>query len=458
MDFKLSRYIHISKDEDILPDHAILYVTRSGAAIEIANNYLSILQSGNFKQLPASLVKNLVHYEVLVPADEDELDTVLSYNKAKIKDRKTISFTIQPSANCQLGCHYCGQSHSKHVMRDDVADLMVARIRDIIIQKAAQSTDLFITWYGGEPITGLSAIENSSVKLMGLAEEYKLGYKAEIITNALALKPELFEKLVTQYKIMEYQITIDGTAEFHDKRRMLKNGTPSFDIIFDNVKNIVHSPFYQQSGARINIRCNVDGENRENVIQLITLFHEAGMLDKMGFYISAVHDWGDNGASKVNGIGKEDFAQFEIEVLMTLQEYGITNSHNLVPRRNTYTCMVVSDTAEVYDAFGNISTCWDVPYTNVYVDTPFVSGNLKQKEKVDTSKAIMRQWFDEIPTNDSWCKKCTFLPVCGGSCPKEWHFGTPACPSFKFNIDERLFMRKMYHLEQNGPSSSVITL
>lgn len=449
MDFKLSRYIHIGRDEDILPDHSILYVTRSGAAIEVANNFLPALQSGSFDQLPVELMKKLVHYEVLVPAGEDELSAVLDYNKAKVKDRKTISFTIQPSANCQLGCHYCGQSHSKHVMRDDVAALMISRIRNVVTQKAARSKDLFITWYGGEPITGLSSIESNSLQLMSLAEEFKLGYSAEIITNALALKPELFEKLVTQYKIREYQITIDGTAEYHDKRRMLKNGTASFDIIFENVRTIALSSFYQQSNAQINIRCNVDGENRDNVMQLITMLHEADILNKVGFYISPIHDWGDNGASKVNGISKEDFAQFEIEVFMTLQEYGIINKHGLIPKRTSYTCMVVSDTAEVYDAYGNISTCWDVPYTNVYMNTPFVSGNLKQGTAVDTSDAIMRHWFDEIPTNDTWCKKCTFLPVCGGSCPKEWHFGTPACPSFKFNIDERLFMRKLYNLEQN---------
>jgi uncharacterized protein len=54
----------------------------------------------------------------------------------------------------------------------------------------------------------------------------------------------------------------------------------------------------------------------------------------------------------------------------------------------------------------------------------------------------MRHWYDEIPTNDSWCKSCKFLPVCGGACPKSWYEGNPACPSFKFNIDERLMMKK----------------
>jgi uncharacterized protein len=31
-----------------------------------------------------------------------------------------------------------------------------------------------------------------------------------------------------------------------------------------------------------------------------------------------------------------------------------------------------------------------------------------------------------------------FLPVCGGSCPKHWGEGDPPCPSYKFNIQQRL--------------------
>lgn len=443
MKFKLSRYVYVSQDADIMPDHSLVYVTRTGVAIELPNNHVALLQSGEYEQLSIDLQKKLIRNEVLVPEGEDELKSILEYNKTEVKDRKTLSYTIQPSANCQLGCHYCGQSHTKHVMNETVADLMISRIEEKIISKGKDISILYITWYGGEPITGLSSIEYNSQRLMQLAAVHNLRYEAEIITNALALKQDLFEKLVTQYKIMDYQITIDGTADFHDKRRMLKNGTASFEIIFNNVVAIALSDFFATSGARINIRCNVDAENKENVFELLEQMNAAGILGKVGFYISAVHDWGDNGASKVHGISKEDFAQFEIEVFMKLQEYKALNPGNLIPQRSTYTCMVVDESAEVFDAHGNISTCWDVPYTTSYFNTPYVSGNLRQVEKVDTSNAIMRHWYDEIPTNDTWCKKCTFLPVCGGSCPKEWNFGTPACPSFKFNIDERLFLRKM---------------
>jgi uncharacterized protein len=40
------------------------------------------------------------------------------------------------------------------------------------------------------------------------------------------------------------------------------------------------------------------------------------------------------------------------------------------------------------------------------------------------------------------------LPVCGGLCPKSWLEGTPACPSAKFNITERLMLQ--YALERGA--------
>jgi uncharacterized protein len=47
-------------------------------------------------------------------------------------------------------------------------------------------------------------------------------------------------------------------------------------------------------------------------------------------------------------------------------------------------------------------------------------------------------WYDEVEAGASWCRKCVFFPVCGGSCPKQWHEGRPACPSFKYEASALL--------------------
>jgi uncharacterized protein len=442
--FKPSRYIHISSDEDIIANRSIVYATRTGVAIELPNKFITAFSASEWEKIPDNILMELIKIGAIVPHDEVELNSVIDLNIASNKDRdkEQLSYTIQPSANCQLGCHYCGQSHVKKVLNESTTDLIFTRLVNQIEKSRDTLKKLHINWYGGEPLTGLSGIRSLSPKVLSLAKLYKLDYTAHIVTNALNLKLDLFEELVTVHKITSFQITIDGTEEFHDKRRMLKNNNPSFDIIFKNVQAIIKSDFFRQSGSAIAIRMNVDAENKENVMDLMDMFHKHEMLDKISFYISPVHDWGDNEASKVNGISKQDFADFEIEFMMALMNYGQLSTQKLVPPRNASPCMVVSETSEVIDAYGNVSTCWEVPYTPAYDNTPFVTGNINLDPGISTKDAPMRNWFKEIPTNESWCKSCKFLPVCGGACPKDWYQGSPACPSFKFNIDDRLFLKK----------------
>lgn len=444
MKFKLSKYLHVTNDEKLLPNSSLLFLTRQSIVIEISKSHLVKLQNGDFNMLPFSMVKKLLEYEALVPEEENELNTILCSNKASEKDNTALSFTIQPTANCQLGCHYCGQVHSKKLMNLNTADLMIDRIKNKIDECKGQSKSLNITWYGGEPLTGLSSIEYSSFKLQEIAKNHSIKYSANIVTNGLALKEKLFQHLVIDHKIREYQITLDGTSEYHDKRRMLKNGSPSFKIIFNNICNIVKSDFYTEGKAIILIRCNVNEQNRDNVFELMDLLKKHEIHKKVVFSVSRVMDWGDNEASseKEGGISKQDFAQLEIDVMLKQISEGFLSTHTLIPERVTNVCMATSQKAEVFDGFGNISTCWEVPYTPFYEGSEFIVGNLNKDIHLDSTNTSMRKWYDEIPTNESWCKSCKFLPVCGGSCPKEWYAGRPACPSFKFNIDERLLMKK----------------
>ncbi len=53
-------------------------------------------------------------------------------------------------------------------------------------------------------------------------------------------------------------------------------------------------------------------------------------------------------------------------------------------------------------------------------------------------------WKQMILNNEVPCHSCNLLPVCAGSCPKDWLFNNAPCPSFKENIDDRLFMAANY--------------
>lgn len=438
--FKFSYYTVITDilDDTVKNPKRILFATRTGIAVVLGDSIIQQLQKNNFDTISIKTLSYLIGIEAIVPSGENELEMLLHNNQAAIGDNKDLGIVIQPGASCQLGCGYCGQQHTKNYMNLDTQNKMIERITQKI--KTGLHSSLSVTWYGGEPLMALKHIRHISDQLIPLAKTHSLPYKANMITNGLSLKEDIFLELVEKYKITDFQITIDGTAEYHDTRRHTKENNPTFDIIFNNILKITRLPQYKELGGRINIRCNVDKNNIEGLFPFIHLLAEHKLQDRLNFYVAPIHDWGDNNAEKTRGIAKNDFAVQEIDWMMELLKLGF--NVDILPERSKVVCMVVNKDSEVYDAFGNVSTCWEVPYTPVFEDTEYYIGNLKSGTiETDDAKIPMRNWNMDIAKGETWCATCKILPVCGGACPKHWLAGTPACPTYKFNIEDRLVLQ-----------------
>ena len=69
------------------------------------------LLAGNFEAFDERLLERLVNDAFLVAAHADELSEILATMEEEKQNTQQFQFTIQPSANCQLGCGYCGQVH-----------------------------------------------------------------------------------------------------------------------------------------------------------------------------------------------------------------------------------------------------------------------------------------------------------------------------------------------------------
>ena len=54
-------------------------------------------------------------------------------------------------------------------------------------------------------------------------------------TNGYLLTPDVADKLFA-WRIRNFQITLDGLAEHHNHSRVARDGSPTFERIFDNLK------------------------------------------------------------------------------------------------------------------------------------------------------------------------------------------------------------------------------
>lgn len=268
---KLSKYIYITKAafSDTEDEKYFLFSTRSSLSILVDYNTLIKLQNDDFSELDETQRAKLKKYKILVPKNENEFKTIYEENVKSKLSNEILSFTIQPTANCQFGCYYCGQDHASHLMTEKVEDYCLHRIKNAI-SRNRRYNKLAITWYGGEPLLGLPVIKRVSTRIQSLCQDFGLKYRADIVTNGYLLREKTFLDLLIKHSVKNYQVTIDGVAKTHDKRRVLKrNGGKTFDIIYRNIKEIVRLPEYTDYKAHINIRINIDKTNFLEVDELL---------------------------------------------------------------------------------------------------------------------------------------------------------------------------------------------
>jgi uncharacterized protein len=434
MKYKKSCYLIYLNPIDDVKNLVLLFSTRTSTILQTTQYILDKILSDDFSEIEAETLDLLFNSKMIVPVDENEYNSILYENAIKNENKDTLNFTIQPTSNCQLGCHYCGQNHSKNNLTRDIEEKIVDRIEYFL--KIGSYKFLNITWFGGEPLMGFSNIKRISIELLSLAKKYNLFYSANIVTNGLSLKRNIFEELVSICKITAFQITIDGPSETHDLRRITKSGQPTFEIIIQNIVDVVESDFYKEN--MITVRCNVDKRNHLKVNELLDFFVSKELQGKINFYIAPISDWGGNTASKEVGFDKKTLANLEIDWFVELHAKGFNIKNKLIPKRKYSVCMVTDKQSEVYDAFGNIYPCWEFPYTDKYAGGEYLIGNLKENYDSFNLNAKTRNWINDLDSGSTWCKECNLLPICGGGCPKSWYEGTPPCPTYKSNLKERL--------------------
>jgi uncharacterized protein len=434
MNWKLSHY-HISTQpvfDEINQQLKRVVFASSTANVRIIDEETWIkLATEKFADLSPDILSDLAEIKLIVPRENNELETILAENNAAAKDDNDLYLVVQPTAFCQLGCHYCGQQHTSKMMSNQEQQQFLERAAKKL--QTGKFKSLSIGWFGAEPLVGLPVIRTLTPQLQTLAAKFGCSYNAKIVTNGLALTEKVATELVKQLSISFIEVTLDGIAEYHNARRMQKNGLPTFDQIFTHVTALAQRT---DLDVQISIRCNVDRENYESVSLLLQQLAAAEIQDKISFYVAPIHSWGND--AHHGSLTKEEFAAWEITWFGEMIELGFKPS--LLPPRKPLVCLAVMPDAELVDAYGNIFNCTEVSYVPTY-GTPneYAIDHLSGKQTLG-QRDRLSNFNERISKGEYPCFNCPMLPVCGGQCPKSWLEGIAPCPSAKYNIAQRLLL------------------
>jgi uncharacterized protein len=112
---------------------------------------------------------------------------------------------------------------------------VVNAVKTLLGRRVPELDKLYVSWFGGEPLLAKNIVMDISRHIKELAESRpNLTYHAGMTTNGYELTRSRFSEL-TALGIMNFQITLDGPREIHDKFRVKVNGKGTYDRIWENL-------------------------------------------------------------------------------------------------------------------------------------------------------------------------------------------------------------------------------
>lgn len=328
----------------------------------------------------------------------------LEYLKSKF-DTKLLSLVIVPTYQCNLDCACCYEKLSYSTADNTV---MSEQVQDSIYQwisRNLQGIDrMEISWHGGEPLVALDAVKRLGTLLKDLADERGIQYVGMMSTNGYLLE-ETTVKALQAIGIKRYKMSLDGCRESHNSRKRHKDGSPTYDIILENIET--SSQYIDEIDLRINI---MNKEDLKDAYEIISILRGKGLLEKV-----------------IPRLGKPaDFAEVENDITFTREEFSCeaikySLQQGIGPvsfSKIDCFCQINRINGIIVDGHGTLFKCVS--------DTG--DGQSCGKLLEDGSLVYNKNYYAyglSNPMDLELCEPCPFLPVCIGECAADRKEGRP---------------------------------
>ena len=356
-------------------------------------------------------------------------DLYQEFLKTLLPINPTRQYQILLTYDCNLHCLYCFQKKikGKTLMNWDKLQAVFSIICDIErknekeIQKRSLSTRVpLISIVGGEPLRNIPEHQYLVREIIAFCKKNRFNYA--ITTNGLELDTYLLLFYKQNYLPRDVQITLDGTKEFHDKRRITVGGQGSFDDIVNSINVTL------EAGIHISLRINLDSMNLQSIDRLADFIVRQGWNNAENFsaYLAPITDhsqvnqnykWLVKDATIIQMIVKAFQRRPELENIFTLKNFrGYSYVKRIAekdgfPIPTFWRCEAVLGQM-IFDPLGNVFTCFEG------------AGNFEAKvgeyfPKLHIEKKRIASWTELNSVTNRYCEECKYRFVCASGCP--WH-------------------------------------
>ena len=411
-------------------DGSIIYNSLSSGVLRLNKYYTDIIKnSKDVSELSQDLFDNLKLGGMIVDNNLDEVDRLVLRDRISRFSTEALGLTIAPTLKCNFACDYCYEAGYNYTTMDEET---INKTIKFILDKMKDIKAIGLTWYGGEPLLAVDIIRRITHEILSNKPD-EVMYQSHIITNGYNLTVENALKL-KELQISKVQVTIDGPPSIHNKRRKLHNGGGSFDRIMKNVIDVCDI-------LNIVIRINVDKSNFDYLEDLLTIFDENGIKDKVPFYIAPVDDIATS-CKNPSCYNEIEFSDRQIQFMKLAYERGFKIV--TVPPSIQYLCGAVALNNFIIDPSGDLYKCWD--------EIGRETEKIGDVENGLLNNGNLEKWLLYDPFKASECRDCSVLPVCLGGCPYYNRVTSKTkCATIKSNYTELLsFLDKINQVEKNA--------
>lgn len=359
----------------------------------------------------------------LVPEQADELRRVQYAFGQEHHRSDRLELILLPSQDCNFRCTYCYEDFKRGTMKPQVRE----GIKQLVESKAHALRDLTVSWFGGEPLYGMEAIDDLAPFFVDIAQRNGIEYFSHMTTNGYLLTDKVVERLLS-WRITDFQITLDGLPQDHDRNRPGRDGSGTFARIYDNLVDMS----LRSEEFSVVIRVNFDRNNTPGLEPFLQLLQAKFRGDER-FVLSfhPVGKWGGGNDANLAVCGADESQKVRRKLRAAARSLGLKVAGDWSPGASlgTQVCYAARPYNFIVGADGDLMKCTidlDKKDRNI-VGQLLADGTMR----LNTDK--MALWTEPAFERDTGCQSCHLLPACQGiHCPQiRFDYGTRPCPSIR---------------------------
>ena len=443
MIYNISNFIIV---QDLNGDEKLVYSTLSTSMIVLQRNiYEDVFLFKRFNEHD-DLCKELEEMGFLFKGSSRQQLEDLSRIRNEIveTDHGITAVTIAPTMDCNARCYYCFENGAeKGTMSVETAEA----VAEFLIEHCT-SGELYIAWFGGEPLLATSVINLINEKLI----RADIKVESTITTNGILIDEKII-KMMRNWNTQRVQITLDGIGENYNKIKSycLKIKDP-FQQILKNIELLISNDF------NVHLRVNYKSIDEKNVNETMDFLHKRfGGYEHLYLYGAPLD------LPELKGYSEFDKEEGEIflKVLKKSLDYGYENDEL------NFSALRVSEDYNI--ALGEYmlapfpAACFMVNKNRYAIDdkgylykcqkhlgkSEFNCGDVKNGIKYND----IYQHYCTPKLHDEGCEKCFMLPICQGGCnANRLLYGNKfACPPSK-SIAPQLVKAYYEYIMKGGES------